>query len=424
MRYRWDDDDSAWLADVSPAGPAGAISISIGPARIEFDRIDFGRITRLVVYADCADDERARVLGAAGALLGIPREDARDDVEAEMTGTPVWEARYDLAKAAQLIADLECLVTQCRQMAAGLAAAEFAVILHRLGDLAPSPAVDALEDAAQHVGGNPFEIQASAAGMVTGIAEALSAWMPGRFDALLRALREPLELAPVPPPPVAAEKVYAGPDFSAGRIEWSGTTGVFSLGLREGTGQIRRDRLGVVHVEAPAPQEGEHLWALLWDDGKLVSGGPLVPDGSVVTGWLGPVDGSPTYAEVIAHPFRDAGIGPMAQLTRGVRRARLALALEPDAAASAAECWWNSASDWLGVNELGRAAIAYDRCAEAHARAGRSLYAVRARERAQAFASPWALPSLGGHSGVPYRPAWELADPAAARACHAEFPPT
>lgn len=55
MRYQWLDEDSAWVADASPAGPAGSVAVSMGSAQVEFDRIDFGRIARVTVYADGGD---------------------------------------------------------------------------------------------------------------------------------------------------------------------------------------------------------------------------------------------------------------------------------------------------------------------------------------------------------------------------------
>jgi hypothetical protein len=201
MRFTWDAEACAWAAVVACSGPAGASPTNTGTIGLEFDRLDCGRVVRLMVPVDAdARDAGRRVFGDSWAVLGRPGTVEWETVDVDLTGTPLWTLGRDLARSAQLAEDVARLAMHGHEAAAAIASAELAQVLHGLADLAPCPAEEALYLVAEHLGGEPPRVAGPGTAALRELAEELAEWAPAAYAPLLRMLARPVFVeAPMSP---------------------------------------------------------------------------------------------------------------------------------------------------------------------------------------------------------------------------------
>lgn len=421
MRFDHDTDDGYWEARPSHPGPAGVVALALDPVHLEFDRIDHGRLVRLVIFDDADDEVGLRRLGPVWtALHGAG---GRPELHVDLSSAPLWSARSHLAAAAQLTADVERLRAEDETAPATIAAAELAQIWHVAGepDQAHAALAAAVELLARAGGalGLPQGARAPARALAARLGEwapAEAAGVPAALDAPLRTARRTRTLpadAPLGDPPLLDA---TSPEPVLTPVVWRGDSAT-AAAVGQHVATLRwHDGLVDVTVADPAPDRS--LWAVLFDDtGELVGGGPLTAAGAGAHGRFGPLARPPASAGVLDEPFRSPVSG-LAAVERATRLGIDALAREPYDPAGAAQQWRGCAVGWLGLSETGRAAIADDRAAVAYTaaadaepsstdrRATALTSAARVRARARAFAPPWARSSLGGRTGTPFRPVW------------------
>jgi hypothetical protein len=417
MRFTWDPDLFVWAADLSGSGPAGAAVTHAGTIRLEFDRIDCGRLVGLRVPVD-DDDEHGiarRMFGQAWATLRHPGATDWQIIDVDLADTPLWMLGRELARSAQLLEDIARLEQENQAQAAAIAAAERAHVLHALDDLAPDPAETELARMVGQLHRRP-RLGDVGSELVKRLARQLSQWAPTRFESALAQLGEPVVIVagrstPARPVVYAREArvaTLAVEDvLDSGAIAWrNDIQGEFAFGGGRGTvhwvPSHHQATLTVTSTDPLPPQ-----WVAIWAGEVLVAEGPLVIDGRVGTFVTGPCLDRPTTVAVLGHLFRDADQSPLSQLDSAIRLGRRAVDLELLGDDSAFETWHKCATAWLGVDEVGRAAIALDRAAEFAGE--RTLEARADRQRAKALATPWARQFLDGRSGTPYHALWRRA---------------
>lgn len=434
---RFERFEEVWAATLAPTGPAGCVGLFWGPLLVEFDRIDHGRFVRLdVLDLPGVGDGRPEDAAAEAVIGRRALGEVWDELqmladlgvaEVEMTDTPIWLARHDLATVARLSDDLHRLDGGDAPSRFALAAAELADVLHGLGELAPVDPAEVLERCRAVVlppGRGPITWPGATVPVARELGRRLAGWVPGAYTRMVQEFENPFERDPVLVQQVAAPLVHldtaSGPEEvteERDRVTWT----------EEDAGTVRRTRPSgtstawvwidhdrVVTVESTLDGTEVPGWALLYSrpdtatdarTDRLVGGGPL----SALDGWafgrFGPTPARPTHVLFHDAPY-GTPLSPLDEAFAALADGRAALDAEVTHPVTAARRWGDCAIRWLSLAEVGRAALAFDRCAAVPERDGSAFSAAAAGEHAWAFAPAWALPYLGGRSGNPHRPRW------------------
>lgn len=120
LELHWDDDDEVWVAHVSAGGAAGTCLFSAIGIRLEFDRLDAGRITRLSVSPGL--DPEVRLL--VNELLGFVPDEPGESTGATSTAMVDWGVARALWDVTDLLND-----SRAAAEGAGSAAAVFTIEL-------------------------------------------------------------------------------------------------------------------------------------------------------------------------------------------------------------------------------------------------------------------------------------------------------
>jgi hypothetical protein len=342
LQLRWDDDDEVWIGHFGSGGAAGTCVLTAIGLRVEFDRLDAGRVTRLTVSPGLDPEIQGLVLSLLGSAPEYP-ERASDVTRTVLLDPAVARALWDVvdlsedARAAGAEGGTTAAVFTIELAAAAMRAAELLPKAFR--DDVPdshklSVAVRALERLVQRR--TPIALLAGLSGMLRDLIDAGAFQGTGDAEAVYTQLAVHAVLERI-------AEVLA----TSNEPEYCG-----NVSARV---QVRNTCL-----EVAPPEDFERNASFIvraWRDHKLVAVGQCT--NTVTQLPVVSVYGVPIHPDLISResPARAASVRQARIVAAEARRA------ERRADPHAGALWERAATWWLDARSLSRAAAALRRAA-------------------------------------------------------------